>query len=111
MSEKEQLTFQERNVLAQRYQGLNSLLTEKKRLNDRISDLCQEINSLRQQANEVDIKFNKLVIEVEPTEVIDLKKHNGKEKKRLLDIILEKVAQGNVSPEALGALLDLYKKK
>lgn len=68
------LSTEHKEMLARRYERLNSLLKEKKEVDDMIAELSAQINSLQKRSQTLDEAFHKHVIEVEPTQVIDLRK-------------------------------------
>uniref|UniRef100_A0A6M3IS63 Uncharacterized protein n=1 Tax=viral metagenome TaxID=1070528 RepID=A0A6M3IS63_9ZZZZ len=73
MNENEKLTVAQKERLARRHEKLNALLARKKSLHDQIADLMKQADELRREAAELDDRFHKMVIEIEPTEIINLR--------------------------------------
>jgi len=108
MKDSERLTIVQKEALARKYEKLNALLAQKKRVEDQINAIGQQMNDLRKEANDLDDRFHKLVIEVAPTEVIDLKKKVRQAQDPLEQEIRAKLKQG-LSPklvEKIRALLE-----
>ena len=110
MDEKERLTAYKKAELAQKHEQLNLLLRQKREKEKRISDLMREINRLREEADELDEQFHRLVITCEPDEIVTIKKSEpvSDKQKALMDAI-KKFAQTN--PDALDGLTAILNKR
>jgi len=88
----EPLTEFRRKQLAVRYKELNDNLNVRIRLDAEIKDLYKQVEALTERKTKLTQEFDKMVITVCPTEVVDLTKKPAGPKEDSLETIITKAA-------------------
>ena len=68
-----ELTSERKIMLAAKYAPLNEIIAQRRKILDEIHDLMDRAEQLKKRADELDEQFHRLVISVEPTEIIDIR--------------------------------------
>lgn len=112
MNEEERMTIKKKQELSLRYEELNQILREKKKIDDRIADIMLEANRLQRESSQLDHKFHSLAIKVAPTEICEVKTTKPKISTEDAELVRQlKVLVESKGPDILADLAKRLKKE
>ena len=101
------LTMDQKMTLAVKYAQLNELLVQRKKIMDEIHGLMDRANQLKTRADELDDQFHRLAIQVEPTEIINIRKDKKPDSMKMVSSILAKLEEA--PPDLVAQLTQILK--